>query len=155
MLVFMMISGCELIKPDGCDSTDLKSEYQVTVTSNQFAYLVRIDNNKYNANRLNYKVSYTKVRCGGNTTNFYTSAMNSTNANDLSKLEGSAAVSCSTDFRNSEDYLLVEMTCYLIDIGGNTLATKTESVKYAYQDVDKAAHNGVTNVVPYFSIVFN
>ena len=154
IFIFVMILGCDALKPDGCDVTDLKSEYQVTVTSNQFAYLVKISNTKYNADKLNYKISYTKVRCGGNTTNYYTSPMYSTNAKNLESTEGSGVVSCSTDFRNSNDYLLVEMTCYLLDIEGNILISKAESVKYDYDDVDKAAHNGVTNVVPYFSFAF-
>ncbi len=154
MFISVMIFGCDALKPDACDGTDLKSEYQVTVTSNQFAFLVKISNTKYSADKLDYKISYTKVRCGGNTTNYYTSPMYSTSAKNLESLEGSRAVSCSTNFRNLEDYLLVEMTCYLLDSGGNILTSKVESVKYEYDDVDKAAHNGVTNVVPYFSFTF-
>ncbi len=155
MFIFVMILGCDVLKPDACDGTELKSEYQVTVTSNQFAIKIILNPTKYPAAyTLNYKVSYTKVRCGGNTTTYYTSPIYNKNASGLLSTETSKAVSCSTDFRNSEDYLLVEMTCYILDREGNELISGGENVKYEYGDVDKAAHNGVTNVVPYFEFAF-
>jgi len=156
IFIAFIFLGCEElgIKPDGCDSSVLKTQYRITANSNEIVGEVSINQTKYSPHQLQYKVTYTKVRCGGKTTTYYSSPMYSINAKMLAKTEFSRPVSCSTEYRNSEDYILVEFTAHLVDISGNILASKIATNKYTYNDVDHAAHNGSMNLVPNFIIKF-
>lgn len=151
--IFISFFGCEEIglKKDPCDDSILKTEYRFNATSN--LVVGKIIMNSAKAHELQYNITYTKIRCGGKTTTYYSTPMYTQNANIVS-YEFEQIVNCSTEFRNTEDEIIVELTVHLRNESGGILETKTATDLYTYNDLNHSVSNGSVNIVPVLNISF-
>ena len=156
-ILLIALFSCDIlddIKSDPCDATILKGTDQFNVSSSRVYGEVNLVSTTFAATAIQYRYTYTKLRCGGGATQYYSSGVTTKSTKNLLKIQFEHVVSCATQLRNQKDEILVEFTCHELDSNGDIIRSEIATDKFTYWDLDHAVHNGNAIIVPFFAITF-